>query len=215
MAICSLFPFARSHTTKDRPYREPWTFTKRCEDLCRISLFRRMRMLPHLYTLAYEACQTGLPVMTPLFFADHTDARLRSVDNAYLLGDVLVYCNVAPYVNENTSSQQEKSNTQSASSTAPHAHIESPAIGWRPMPKGVWRQFWLDEGEKRFSELPELWLKGGSIVCTGEPLEYVGEAKPTDPVTLFVCLDEGGHAEGSLYEDEGKQEKRGNCLVPI
>lgn len=77
-----------------------------------------------------------------------------------------------------------------------------------------------------------LFLKGGSIVPTGPVIQHVGEARPTDTVTLLIALDDigkqswcfstdhaclfmyyflpalhllsiSGKATGDLYEDEG------------
>lgn len=48
-----------------------------------------------------------------------------------------------------------------------------------------------------------LFLKGGAIVPTGPVIQHVGEASPTDTVTLLVALDEQGRATGDLYEDAG------------
>src|SRR5262245_17397015 len=56
---------------------------------------RRMKLL--LYTLFRAANEEGLPVVRPLFFADPRDPRLRTVDDAFLLGEDLL---VAPVVDE-------------------------------------------------------------------------------------------------------------------
>jgi alpha-glucosidase len=48
-------------------------------------------LLPYLYTLAYNASQTGDPIMQPVFFADPKDATLRDEDQAFLFGpDLLI-----------------------------------------------------------------------------------------------------------------------------
>ena len=44
----------------------------------------------------------------------------------------------------------------------------------------------------RFQELPMLFLKGGAIVPTGPVIQYIGEANPTDAVTLLIALDDKG-----------------------
>lgn len=67
------------------------------------------------------------------------------------------------------------------------------------LPKGIWRKF--DWSEKN-PELPEMYLRGGSIVPSGPVVQYVGE-KPFDEITLLVALDENGQAEGTMYEDAG------------
>ena len=45
------------------------TVTLKVEDISRLALNRRYRMLPHFYTLFYKSHTTGVPVMTPIFFA--------------------------------------------------------------------------------------------------------------------------------------------------
>jgi alpha-glucosidase (family GH31 glycosyl hydrolase) len=40
--------------------------------------------------------------------------------------------------------------------------------------------------------LPALYLQGGSIIPLGPPHQHVGEANPSDDLTLLVALDEHG-----------------------
>ena len=44
-----------------------------------------------------------------------------------------------------------------------------------------------------FQDLPALYLQGGSIIPLGPPHQHVGEADPTDDITLLVALDEHGN----------------------
>ncbi len=90
MALGAFYPFYRNHSDKQTARQEPWAFTKGIEDVSRIALQRRYRLLPYLYTLTQEAATTGAPIMRPLFFADATDAKLRDQEEAFLLGDILM-----------------------------------------------------------------------------------------------------------------------------
>jgi len=91
MGVGALLPFCRSHKDKGTKDHEPWAMGPEVERVCRLALERRYRLLPYLYTVFEEAARTGLPVARPVFFADPADPRLRSVDDAFLLGpDVLV-----------------------------------------------------------------------------------------------------------------------------
>ncbi|KAK9160866.1 hypothetical protein Syun_007207 [Stephania yunnanensis] len=54
-----------------------------------------------------------------------------------------------------------------------------------------------------FQDLPTLYLQGRFIIHVGPPLQHVGEANPTDDLSLILALDENGKAEGVIFEDDG------------
>jgi len=164
-------PFVRGHACAGTNNKEPWAFGEEIEKTSRIALERRYRLLPYIYTLFYEAHKTGLPVMSPVFFADPGDPRLREEEEAFLLGDHLL---VIP------------------------AFAEKPVL-----PSGIWKELKLIEGEQQDSYQATLKVKGGSIIPAGKVIRNTGE-KAFDPLTLFVCLDEDGKAEGQLYGDAGE-----------
>lgn len=86
----AFMPFARGHACAGTNDKEPWAYGPEIEITSRIALERRYRLLPYLYTLFYESSKTGLPVMAPVFFADSKDARLRTEEQAFLLGQNLL-----------------------------------------------------------------------------------------------------------------------------
>jgi len=86
MAIGAYYPFSRNHTISGSVNQEPWAFGTEIENVSRNAVNRRYRLLPYLYTLVREASKTGLPLMRPAFFADHSDLNLRKEQQAFLLG---------------------------------------------------------------------------------------------------------------------------------
>lgn len=86
----AFMPFARGHACAGTNNKEPWAYGPEIEKTSRIALERRYRLLPYLYTLFYESSQNGMPVMAPVFFADHKDLKLRNEDQAFLLGENLL-----------------------------------------------------------------------------------------------------------------------------
>jgi len=94
------YPFSRNHTEANTNDQEPWALGKKVEDISRVALERRYRLMPYLYSLFYEAAQTGLPIMRPVFFADVKDTTLRKEDEAFLWGDDLL---IVPKWSENPS----------------------------------------------------------------------------------------------------------------
>lgn len=174
MGVGAMFPFCRGHSEIDTIDHEPWSFGKECEDVCRLALKRRYRLIPHIYTLFYMAHTTGIPVATPTFFADPQDPSLRTLENSFLLGPLLI--------SASTMSDQGSDQLQ---------HV---------LPRGIWLSFDFDDSHP---DLPLLYLQGGSIIPLGPPHQHVGEANPSDDLSLFVALDEHGKAKGVLFEDDG------------
>jgi alpha-glucosidase len=89
MALGAYYPFSRNHADKNANQQEPWALGKKVENVSRVALNRRYRLLPFLYTLFQEASVNGLPVMRPMFMADPKDKSLRSEQQAFLWGDDL------------------------------------------------------------------------------------------------------------------------------
>lgn len=94
-------------------------------------------------------------------------------------------------------------------------------------PKGIWRELSLVDGDKTDKYQASLKIRGGAIIPTGKVIQNTTE-ESLDPLTLIVCLDENGKAQGELYWDAGdgwdfqkKQycmqkyvaEKQGNSVV--
>jgi alpha-glucosidase len=91
ISLGAFYPFSRGHANKGTQHKEPWQFGREIEEVARIALERRYRLLPYLYTLFNEASQNGMPVMRPVFFADPSNQALRQEDQLFLLGkDLLV-----------------------------------------------------------------------------------------------------------------------------
>jgi len=51
-------------------------------------------------------------------------------------------------------------------------------------------------------DLPGMSIRGGSILVTQEPQQFVGE-KPLTKIIVYVALNEEGKASGELYLDAG------------
>lgn len=90
MALGVFYPFSRAHASVDSQSQEPWRFGTEIENVSRTALERRYRLLPYLYTLAFNASTTGEPIMQPVFFADPKDPELRAEEAAFLFGPDLV-----------------------------------------------------------------------------------------------------------------------------
>ncbi|KAK3029744.1 hypothetical protein RJ639_038021, partial [Escallonia herrerae] len=166
MGVGAMFPFCRGHSEMDTIDHEPWSFGEECEEVCRLALKRRYRLLPHIYTLFYLAHTRGIPVVAPTFFADPKDPLLRTNENSFMLGPLLVY-----------------------TSTLPDQGVDQLE---HTLPEGIWLSFDFDDSHP---DLPAFYLQGGSIIPFGPPYQHVGEADLTDDLSLLVALDEHGYRQ--------------------
>ena len=71
------------------------------------------------------------------------------------------------------------------------------------LPKGGWREISLVPGDLDDPNQARLYARPGSIIPLGKVVQNTTE-KSLDPLTLLVCPDAAGQAEGMLYEDSGE-----------
>ncbi|WP_376788474.1 TIM-barrel domain-containing protein [Thermoflexus sp.] len=169
----TFMPFFRNHAAKGTPRREPWVFGEPALSIIREFLRLRVRLLPYLYTLAWEAAQTGAPLARPLFWLDPSDPALWEIEDMFLLGSALL---VAPVMEEGARSR---------------------AVF---LPAGEWYDFWSDrrfagpgvvEVEAPLERIP-VFVRAGSILPMAE-----------DGLRLHLYWPSQGEGEGILYQDAG------------
>jgi len=188
----SLLPFSRGHTHHNAKPHEPWSFGEDTEHISRVSLNRRYRLLPYIYTQFYKASTKGNPIVRPTFFMDPTNQALRNEDDSFLLGrNLLVLVNTSP---------------------EGEMHI-NPAIRDNP----YWND--LDLGDKQEHHLPHLKIRVGSIIPTQDLQQYSSQIAPEEiQFHFYICLDKNGFAKGKLYDDEGNgfgYQKEEYCMLTI
>ncbi|PID67605.1 MAG: glycosyl hydrolase [Flavobacteriia bacterium] len=94
-------PIFRPHAQEEVP-SEPVYRSPKVQELSRTAINLRYRLLPYLYTLAFNNQDKGLPLMRPLFFYDD-NPQLLTYKDAYLWGrDMLI----APVMKADTKTQE-------------------------------------------------------------------------------------------------------------
>ncbi|MBX2969264.1 MAG: glycoside hydrolase family 31 protein [Cyclobacteriaceae bacterium] len=183
ISIGAFSPFFRGHTMINTRDSEPWTFGERVEEISRNYIKLRYRLLPYLYSLFYDASQTGMPVCRSLaidYSFDHNiyDHRFQ---NQYLFGPALL---VAP--------------------------VESSKDLVKVyLPEGTWYDFYTDQKHNGSSvtvadcpldKLP-VYVKGSSII----PMRAkAGNTVNDQGDTLELHLYAGEQTNSFImYEDDG------------
>lgn len=181
MQVGMLYPFMRGHSALDTERHEPWVFGERVERICREYIELRYRLLPYLYTLFWEAAETGAPILRPLLYHFSADPQTAALHDQVMLGPALM---AAP--------------------------IYRPGVTHRAvyLPEGDWYDWWSGE---RFTgpthilahaplERMPLYARAGAIVPLGPVMQHVDE-RPLDELTLRVWP---GGGVWTLYEDDGQ-----------
>jgi alpha-glucosidase len=100
--LSTFLPFFRTHSAKGTNHREPWCFGEPTTSIIRKFLNLRYKLIPYLYSLAWETNQRGIPPIRPLFWKDLQCQELWDTDAAFMLGDSLL---IAPILKEGATSK--------------------------------------------------------------------------------------------------------------
>jgi alpha-D-xyloside xylohydrolase len=160
---------------------EPWKFGQQVEDNMRKMLNLRYRLLPYIYSEAWQISHNGSTLMRPLTMDFNSDTAALKQAYEYMFGKAFL---VAP--------------------------VTEPGVKeWKIyLPKSSsWYDFWTTDkytgGQTITRESPldiiPLFIKAGSILPVGPEQQYATEKKWDN---LEIRVYEGDNGEFTLYEDE-------------
>ena len=179
----AISPFYRAHVQTGTPDQEPWSYTLEVEEISRLVINHRYRLLPYFYSLLRQATLTGAPMLRPLVYEFPEDPQTWDLSYEAMLGPWLLY---APVLTED----------------AETLDIYLPEGRWLEYHSGA-----LYEGPStiatglQLQALP-VYLREGAIVPKAQLMMY-SDQQPVDPLTLELFP---GPAPSSftLYEDDGE-----------
>lgn len=140
--------------------------------------------LSYWYLLAYQANQTGQPIIRPLWY-EFDEAEIIDVEDKVMLGEWLL---IVPFLDEDTNSIQFD------------------------LPKScLWYNYNNFEKIKNYHTTAEynggrtqVYFKGGGIIPVKSRIQKSARLMFGEPFTLLICLDENQTAAGELYSDDGE-----------
>ena len=194
--MATFLPFFRTHSAITTARREPWVYGEPYTDIIRSYLKFRYKLMPYLYSLAWQTSQTGLPMVRPLFWLDPSDRSLWDIEDSFLLGDCLL---VAPILHSKEQIRQLR------------------------LPHGSWYSWWDDtvyQGPASIDfpvslEHIPLLVRSGSLI----PLEEAGDLHlhvfPPDPgeqPNPLILYNDSGDGYGFSRLDRIQLETSSNNL---
>ena len=191
----ALSPIFRVHGYQSET--EPWKYGQTVEDNMRTMLNLRYRLMPYIYSEAWQVTNQGSTLMRPLVMDFLDDATAIGQPYEYLFGKSIL---VAPIT-------------------------EAGVNEWVVyLPKTTaWYDFWtgkrFEGGQSIHTAAPlnkiPMFVRAGSILPMGKFMEYTRQ-KAAD--TLEVRIYKGANGSFELYEDEGDNynyEKGHYSIIPF
>ena len=209
-------PVFRSHGA-DAP-REIWQFGEKGQpvyDIINKMIHLRYRLIPYLYSTAWQVTSNNDSYMRPLFADFAQDKKVWNMTDEFMFGRSIL---AAPIVDpQYTEEKIIRTNTmtgwdrQKATDDSSAKVIDFTATKnvVKYLPKGtVWYDFWTGTRYKGGQdvnlltslETVPMFARAGSIVPLGPEMQYVGE-KSWD--NLEIRVYPGADGSFTLYEDEG------------
>jgi alpha-glucosidase (family GH31 glycosyl hydrolase) len=181
-------PIFRLHSTKlPTLERRPWAKPERIFHAAREVMQLRHALIPYIYSMAWRAHQTGISLVTPMYFGENSNASAYEAQDQYFFGSELI---VAPITTP----------------ADPKTGFASKRV-W--LPPGAWRNFFTGEqvagGKMRevkaaLEDIP-VYAKAGAIVPLAPKVGWGGLANPTE---LDIHIFPGADNTFDLYEDDGE-----------
>ena len=181
-------PIFRLHSTKKAALdRRPWGKPERIFHAARDAMQLRHALIPYIYSMAWRAHQTGISLVTPMYYADMSDASAFDAQDQYYFGSELF---VAPILT-----------ASDAGTTAAVRKVWYPAGTWfnfftgEQVTGGAWHDV-----TATLEDIP-VYAKAGAIVPLAPKVGWGGIENPTE---LDIYIFPGADNTFDLYEDDGE-----------
>ena len=209
-------PVFRSHGA-DAP-REIWQFGTQGEpvyDAIEKQIRLRYRLIPYLYSIAWQVTSNNDSYMRPLFADFPQDKTVWDMTDEFMFGHSIL---AAPIVNPQYTEEKiirtdamtgwdRKGNSDVE--TVGHVDFTATKTAVKYLPKGaMWYDYWTNKQYKggqrvtittTFDRVP-MFVRAGSILPLGPEMQYVGEK---NWYNLELRIYPGADGSFTLYEDEG------------
>ncbi len=172
-------PNFRTHGT--RPHNEVWSYGKQAEPILEKYLRLRYQLMPYIYSLGWQAHETGAPFMRGLFLDFPNDPNVADIGDEYMFGPALL---IAPVTEQGQTTKSVY------------------------LPAGTdWYNFWTNEkihgGQRITVQAPidtlPIFVRAGSILPLGAPVQSTNEKQAIEKIRIYP----GADAHFTLYNDDG------------
>jgi alpha-glucosidase (family GH31 glycosyl hydrolase) len=181
-------PIFRLHSTNlPALERRPWAKPEEIYQAARAAMQLRHQLIPYIYSMAWRAHQTGLSLVTPMYYGNMDSADAFRAKDQYFFGTELLAAPVVKPVDPETGVATQK--------------VWFPSGSWfgffsgEPITGGGWRKV-----KAGLEDIP-VFAKAGAIVPLAPRVGWGGIDTPKE---LDLYVFPGVHNLFELYEDDGQ-----------
>ncbi len=178
-------PVYRPHAQDDVP-SEPVFWDEETLRLTREAIELRYRLMPYIYTAAFQNSQTGLPFMRPLFFEEPDNFRFYHIAESYLFGDDIL---VAPVLR-----QGEKEVTVHMPNTA----------NWHDFHTGRSYRGGKAHTVKTNKDRIPVFVRGGAVIPFADLVQSLDDYNVSHLTLRYFHDAAAGNYETMIYHDDGE-----------
>lgn len=180
-------PILRFHSARGKYYKkEPWVWDPKTESIATDYLRLRHRLIPYLYTEAYNYTKSGIPIIQPFYYNYLWTYDDDLYKNQYYFGSQLLVCPILTKKDE----------------------IMDRTIHRFFIPDGIWYDFKTGKkflGNKKYvsfykEEDYPVFAHAGSIIPLSNRSDYNNTGIPTD---MEIHIFPGVSNTYNLYDDDG------------
>ena len=181
MQFGAFVPLFRVHGTYNQE-REPWNFGAQAESIATASIRLRYRLLPYIYSAAWENHLTGLSIVRPLVIEYPDDPATENLSSEWMFGNSLL---VSPVVQ----------------SGATHQSVYLPGGNWLDFHHGQHYPGGTSYDVPLTPDEIPLFVKSGSIIPMSPTAQFVDDSAMTG--TIILGSYPGGSGQCTVYDDDG------------
>jgi alpha-glucosidase len=189
-----VYPFMRAHSALGTAEQHPWSFGPEVEEVARVALDLRYRLLPYIYSSFFGHCEGDSPPIRPVFFDYPKDHRFRYLEDQVMFGPHLMAC---PFLRRGEN----------------HRLVHLPEGEWYDFHTGLRIESSETVIIERRPGLIPLFVKAGAAIPTLSEAAYCTRESHTVPweLTYFPGRTE---VQSKLYWDSGDgwDFRDGDCL---
>lgn len=174
-------PIFRVHGTYNQE-REPWYYGAVAESIATRYICLRYKLMPYIYSAAWENHLTGLPIVRPLVFEYPTDASIENISSEWMFSRSLL---VSPVVVSGATQQS----------------VYLPEGDWYDFNTGTHYSGMANYNVPVTTQDIPVFVKGGAVIPMSPVAQYTD--MPAARKTLILSSYPGGTGGCVVYDDDG------------